>query len=231
MKEETIEDLQLDGLRLIQKKKGFRFGVDAVILSNFAKVKAGDSILDIGTGTGVIPILLSAKTKAQHLTGIEIQEHFAEMAKRSVDLNGLGDRISIVQGDIKDWLTIFGKAKFDLVVTNPPYIEHKTGLENESESVTIARHEVKCSLEDIVSAASGVLKPNGRLAMIHRPHRLVDILEVFRKFDIEPKYLQFVCSHRNESPVMVLIHGTKFGRKELRIQENLYIFDDKEEKE
>jgi len=225
MNEETIDDLQLNGLMLIQKKNSFRFGVDAVLLSDFAKVKKGDKVLDIGTGTGIIPILLAAKTKAKHITGIEIQGEMAEMAVRSVKMNDMSKSISIVQGDIKEWNTIFGKASFDLVVSNPPYIQSNAGLQNFNDSKTISRHEVKCTLEDVVGAAAGLLGPNGRLAMIHRPNRLIDIFEAYRINGIEPKTLRFVYSSHESPPSMVLIQGTKHGKKELKVLKNLYIFD------
>jgi len=220
---ETIEDLQLGGLTILQKKKGFRFGVDAVLLSNFVQVKKGDVVLDIGTGTGIIPILLAAKTQARHITGLEIQEEFAEMAARSVARNSQEKQISIIQGDIKDWESLFGKAKFDLVVSNPPYIEGMSGLKNSSDSVSIARHEIKCTLQDVVAAAAGVLRPNGRLAMIYRPHRLVDLFEAFRANGIEPKTIRFVSANVGDVPSLVVVQGTKFGKKELKVLENLYI--------
>ncbi|MEI6131495.1 MAG: tRNA1(Val) (adenine(37)-N6)-methyltransferase [Bacillota bacterium] len=220
---ETIEDLQLGGLTILQKKKGFRFGVDAVLLSNFVQVKKGDVVLDIGTGTGIIPILLAAKTQARHITGLEIQEEFAEMAARSVARNAQEKQISIIQGDIKDWESLFGKAKFDLVVSNPPYIEGMSGLKNSSDSVSIARHEIKCTLQDVVAAAAGVLRPNGRLAMIYRPHRLVDLFEAFRANGIEPKTIRFVSANVGDVPSLVVVQGTKFGKKELKVLENLYI--------
>ncbi|MEI6603176.1 MAG: tRNA1(Val) (adenine(37)-N6)-methyltransferase [Clostridia bacterium] len=226
MDEETLDDLQLDGLMLLQKKNGFRFGVDAVILADFAQVKKDDLVLDIGTGTGIIPVLLAAKSRAKQITGLEIQQEIAEMAVRSVKMNQLEGRVSILQGDIQEWASLFGKAHFHLVVCNPPYMELDTGMCNATETLSIARHEVTCTLEDIVKAAAGVLQPNGRIAMIHRPHRLVDLFTAFRAHGIEPKTLRFVCPNANAAPSMILVHGTKHGKKELRVRENLYIFDE-----
>ena len=225
MNDETIDDLQLDGLMLIQKKNNFKFGVDAVLLSNFAKVKKGDKILDIGTGTGIIPVLMVAKTQENHITGLEIQKDMADMAFRSIQMNKMCDRVSIVQGDIKDWDKLFGKAKFDLIVCNPPYMQSNAGIHNVNDAKAIARHEVKCTLEDVVRASAGLLKPYGRLAIIHRPARLVDIMVVFRDNFIEPKTLRFIHSNPTSMPSMVLIQGTKQGKKELKILQNLYIFD------
>ena len=225
MKNETIDDLQLDGLKLIQKTDNFRFGVDAVLLSDFAKPKKNDRVLDIGTGTGIIPILIAAKTGAAHITGIEIQPEMAEMASRSVKMNELSERINILHGDIRDWESVFSKGEFDLVVANPPYMSVNSAIKSSSDAKAIARHEIKCTLEDLVSAAAGVLKPNGKFALIHKPARLVDILDLFRKNSIEPKLLRFVFSKNDVPPSMVLVHGTKFGKKELRVKENLYIFN------
>jgi len=226
MDDETIDDLQLDGLMLIQKKSSFRFGVDAVLLSDFAKIKKGDKVLDIGTGTGIIPILLAAKTKADHITGLEIQGQMADMAGRSVKMNQLEHRVSIVHGDIKEWSSLFGKASFDVVVSNPPYIQEKAGMHNSNNAKSISRHEVKCTLDDVVAAAALLLSTNGRLAMIHRPHRLIDICEAFRANGIEPKLMRFVLSNQKAAPTMVLIQGTKHGRKELKVLENLVIFNE-----
>ena len=174
---ERIDDLQRNGYQIIQNEEKFCFGMDAVLLSGYAKVKKGETVLDLGTGTGIIPLLLSAKTEASHLTALEIQEESADMARRSVALNGLSEKISVVTGDIKEATKLFGKATFDVVTSNPPYMTDQHGLKNPNMPKAIARHEVLCSLEDVVREASGVLKPNGRFYMVHRPFRLAEIFE------------------------------------------------------
>ena len=171
---ERIDDLQRNNLRIIQNEEKFCFGMDAVLLSGFAKVKPGERVLDMGTGTGIIPILLSAKTEAEHLTALEIQEESADMARRSVTLNNLQEKIRVVTGDIKEASNLFGKAVFDVVTSNPPYMNDQHGLKNPDLPKAIARHEVLCSLEDVVREASAVLKPNGRFYMVHRPFRLAE---------------------------------------------------------
>ena len=170
---ERIDELQRNGYRIIQKTNGFCFGMDAVLLSGFASVKPGEKALDLGTGTGIIPILLEAKTEGSHFTGLEIQAEMAEMASRSVALNRLEEKVSIVQGDIKEVPTLFEKASFDVVTTNPPYMNDSHGLKNPDLPKAIARHEVLCNLEDVVRAAASALRPGGRLYMVHRPRRLI----------------------------------------------------------
>ena len=196
---ERIDDLQRNGYQIIQNEEKFCFGMDAVLLSGFAKVKPGEQVLDLGTGTGIIPILLSAKTEAGHLTALEIQEESADMARRSVELNGLSEKISVVTGDIKEASKLFGKAVFDVVTTNPPYMNDNHGLKNPDLPKAIARHEVLCSLEDVIREASFVLKPNGRFYMVHRPFRLAEIFAVMQKYKLEPKAMRLVTRLRTRS--------------------------------
>ena len=178
--DERIDDLQRNGYRIIQKKKGFCFGMDAVLLSGFAQVKEGEVAVDLGTGTGIIPILLEAKTKGKHFTGLEIQEEVAEMAGRSVRLNQLENRVDIVRGDIKEASRLFGKASFDVVTSNPPYMNDNHGLKNPELPKAIARHEVFCTLDDVCREASLLLKSGGRFYMVHRPHRLAEIITALK---------------------------------------------------
>lgn len=222
---ETIEDLQNDGLYIIQKKDGFRFGIDAVLLSDFAKVKKGSHIIDIGTGTGIIPILMTAKTDACTFVGLEIQKEFADMAQRSVMMNNL-DSVKIINGDIKKWEGLFSKASFDVITCNPPYMTGSAGLKNDSDSVTIARHEILCNLEDIIVACANVLKPKGSLYMIHRPGRVADIFECMRKHKIEPKMMRFVHSNYHSKPSMVMIKATRGGNAELIVERPLFVYDE-----
>ena len=187
---ERVDDLHRDGHLIIQDPKRFCFGVDAVILSGFAKVKKGENVLDLGTGTGIIPILLAAKTEGKHFTGLEIQTESAEMANRSVLLNELEERVSIKEGDIKEAVQLFGASSFDVVTSNPPYMNDGGGLVNPFAAKAIARHEILCSLEDVVAAAARLLRPLGRFYMIHRPHRLTDIMVLLRQYRLEPKRIR-----------------------------------------
>ncbi|MBE5951047.1 MAG: tRNA1(Val) (adenine(37)-N6)-methyltransferase [Lachnospiraceae bacterium] len=221
---ERIDDLQRNGYQIIQNEGKFCFGMDAVLLSGFVKVKPGEQVLDLGTGTGIIPILLSAKTEAEHLTALEIQEESADMAKRSVELNRLADKISVVTGDIKEASKLFGKAVFDVVTTNPPYMNDKHGMKNPDLPKAIARHEVLCSLEDVIREASYVLKPNGRFYMVHRPFRLAEIFAVMQKYKLEPKAMRLVHPFADKEPNMVLIEGLKGGKSMIKIAPPLIVY-------
>lgn len=225
-KDETIDDLQCDGYRIIQKKSGFRFGMDAVLLANFAKIKKNDIVLDIGTGTGIIPLLLCAKTSAKNIVGIEIQDELVEMAKRSVSLNNAKERLEILKIDVKD-LDFFKKTSFDVVTANPPYIKFGDGIRNLNSKKDISRHEVLCTLDDFLALASKVLKVGGRFFLVHKPERLADILCSMRKFEIEPKYIRFVQPQVSSKPNIVLVSGTKRGGQELKVLPPLYVYDDK----
>ena len=225
---ERVDDLQLNGLRLIQNPSGFCFGIDAVLLSDFAKgsVKKNSRVLDLCTGNGIVPILLSAKTSAAHICGIEIQSEVAEMAQRSVRLNGLEEKISIADGDLKKAPELFGKSVFDNITCNPPYKENMGGLKNAADTLTIARHEIFCTLGGIVDAAAALLKPGGKLAMIHRPERLADIICLMRGARIEPKRLRFVHPSAGKTATMILIEGAKHGRPKLLLEPPLYVHDE-----
>lgn len=224
--DETLEDLQLNGLFLLQKKSSFRFGMDAVLLSNFVTAKKGQRILDLGTGTGIIPVLLSAKTKAEKITGLEIQSDIVDMAHRSIVGNTLNDIIEIVKGDIKEAVSIFGAATYDIVVTNPPYIRSGSGLINTADTKAIARHEIYCTLGDVLKSSAGLLKPQGEFFMVHRPERLTDILEGMRKVKIEPKILRMVCSKVGKEPSLLLVKGLKNGNPGIKILPSLIIYDE-----
>ena len=221
---ERIDDLQRNQYRIIQNEAKFCFGMDAVLLSGYTKVKKGETVLDLGTGTGIIPLLLSAKTEASHFTALEIQEESADMARRSVALNGLSEKITIVTGDIKKATQIFGKAVFDVVTSNPPYMNDQHGLKNPDMPKAIARHEVLCSLEDVVREASAVLKPNGRFYMVHRPFRLAEIFEQLKKYKLEPKAMQLVYPYVDKEPNMVLIECLKGGKPMIKIAPPLIVY-------
>ncbi len=221
---ERLDDLQRNGYKIIQNREKFCFGMDAVLLSGFARVKKGERVLDLGTGTGIIPILLRGKTEGQHFTGLEIQEESAEMARRSVEYNGLTKDVEIVTGDIKEAVSLFGAASFDVVTSNPPYMTGSHGLTNPEEAKAIARHEVLCTLEDVVRQASGTLKPQGRFYMVHRPFRLAEIFGVMSRYKLEPKRMRLVYPYADREPNMVLIEGLKGGRPRITVEKPLIVY-------
>lgn len=223
---ETLEDLQVGGLKLIQKTDGFRFGIDAVLLADFAKSAPSSKTLDLCSGNGIIPILLSHKTKTPEIHGMEIQREICETANRSVKLNGLENRLKLIQGDLKSAAEVYGKRVFDVITCNPPYTPVGCGIANEPETKLIARHEVMCNLEDVISVSSMLLKQKGRLMLVHRPSRLADILCLMRKYDIEPKRIRFVHKGYNSEPSLVLADGAYKGGRELRIAPPLYLYDE-----
>lgn len=221
---ERIDDLQRNGYRIIQNPEKFCFGMDAVLLSGFVRVKKGAEVLDLGTGTGIIPILLEAKTEAAHLTALEIQEESADMARRSVQLNGLGAKIDVVTGDIKEADKLFKAASFDVVTCNPPYMIGQHGLTNPNEPKAIARHEILCTLEDVVRNAAKLLKTGGGFFMVHRPFRLAEIITVMTRYKLEPKRMQLVYPYVDKEPNMVLIEGCRGGRPRMTVEKPLIIF-------
>lgn len=220
---ERIDDLQLKGLKLIQDKNGFCFGIDAVLLANFAKVKKGANVADLGTGTGIIPILIAGKSEAKNIVGVEIQEDVYEMATRSVKLNSLEDRVKIINSDIKTVDKELEINNYHVVTSNPPYM-HTDGIKNPNDKKAISRHEVKCNLEDVIKAASRLVMPRGKFFMIHRPTRLVDIITLGRKYRLEPKVIQFVHPKPKKAPNLVLVEFVKDGRPELKILDPLYVY-------
>ena len=221
---ERIDDLERNGYHIIQDTKRFCFGMDAVLLSGFARVKEGARVLDLGTGTGIIPILLEAKTGAEHLTGLEIQEESADMARRSVLLNGLEDKIDIVTGDIKEAESLFDAASFDVITCNPPYMIGQHGITNEGDAKAIARHEILCTLEDVVSQAAKLLKPGGNFFMVHRPFRLAEIMTVLQAYKLEPKRMQLVYPFVDKEPNMVLIEANRGGKPRLTVEKPLIVY-------
>ena len=223
---ERVDDLQYKGLRLIQDTKGFCFGVDAVLLANFAEIKKGQSVLDMGTGTGIIPILIAGKTQAGKVTGLEIQGHMAEMASRSVRLNHLEERVAIIHGDLKSGVELFGADSFDVVTCNPPYMNPGGGLVNPEDAKAISRHEIKCTLEDVITVGSKLLKHGGKLNIVHRPERLVDIFCLMRANRIEPKRLRMVHPSPGKKANIILVEGAKYGNPQLKTLEPLYVYNE-----
>lgn len=223
---ERLDDLERNGYSIIQSRERFCFGMDAVLLSGFAQVKRGERVLDLGTGTGIIPILLEAKTEGKHFTGLEIQKESADMARRSVLLNNLQEKIDIVTGDIKDASKIFGASSFDVITTNPPYMMGQHGLQNADEAKTIARHEVRCTLEDIIAQSAKLLPQKGRFYMVHRPFRLVEIFCLMHSYGIEPKRMKLVHPYIDKEPNMVLIEGLRGGNARLTVEKPVIVFDE-----
>lgn len=222
---ERLDDLQRNGYQIIQNPAKFCFGMDAVLLSGFIKIKEGEKCLDLGTGTGIIPILLCGKTKGSAFSALEIQEESADMARRSVKLNHLEDKINIVTGDIKEAAKIFGAASFDVITTNPPYMNDQHGIKNIDLPKAIARHEIYCTLEDVIREGSKVLKPNGRFYMVHRPFRLVEIMTLLTKYHLEPKRMQLVHPYVDKEPNMVMIEALKGGKSMIRIEKPLIVYE------
>ena len=222
---ERLDDLQIGGLELIQNPEKFCFGVDAVFLSDFVRVRPGESVLDLGTGNGIIPVLLSAKTKAGHITGLEIQADTAEMARRSVAHNHLEDRIDIVTGDIKEAAELFRPAFFDVITTNPPYMLADHGQRNPDDAKAIARHEILCTLDDILRESMRLMQDKSRFYMIHRPFRLTEIMIKMHEYKIEPKRIRFIHPYIDKEPAMVLIEGVRGAKPRVTVEPPLVIFD------
>lgn len=221
---ERLDDLGIGGYEIIQNPEAFCFGMDAVLLSEFVRIKEGQRVLDLGTGTGIIPILLAAKTKAGHITGMDIQEYSVDMAARSVEHNRLSSRIDIVQGDIKEASHIFGRAVFDAITCNPPYMIDAHGLKNPADCKAVARHEILCTFEDVARETAALLKEGGNFFLIHRPFRLVEILNTLARYKIEPKTMRFVYPFVDKEPNMVLIHGKKGAKSRVTIERPLIIY-------
>lgn len=223
---ERVDDLQIDNLKIIQNPDWFCFGTDAVLLSDFASktIKKDAKILDLCSGNGIIPILISSKSKASKIYGLEIQECVEEMAERSIKLNNLEDKITMICGDLKEAESYFGRSFFHNIICNPPYKESGGGLTCKTDPVTLARHEILCSLEDIIRVSSILLEPGGKLCMIHRPERLADILCLMRSYKIEPKRLRFVHPSAEKTATMILVEGAYCGRPKLFLEPPLYVY-------
>jgi len=223
---ERIDDLQLNNLKIIQNKDCFCFGIDAVLLSDFAKdIRNNSKVLDLGTGTGIIGTLLCAKTKLSKIYGIDIQEDVCDMASRSIKLNNLEDKFEIINSNIKDLNNIFEEASFDAIVSNPPYKKDNSGLKNDTETKLISRHEITASLEDFIKVSSKLLKNNGNIYIVHRPERLSDLFYLLKKYNLEPKKLRMVQSYIDSKPKLFLVKATKNAKSFLNIEEPLIIYN------
>ena len=221
---ERLDDLGRNGYQLIQDPQKFCFGIDAVLLSDYAKVKRGEKALDLCTGNGVIPILLEAKNRGEHYSGLEIQPECVDLARRSVSYNHRDDKISIVEGDVCNASQIFGRESMEVVTVNPPYMIGQHGITNEADAKTIARHEIKCTLDDVVRESSRILKFNGRFYMVHRPFRLVEIFTTMTRYHIEPKRMRLVHPYADKEPNMVLIEGLKGGKSRITVEKPLVVY-------
>ncbi|WP_182201631.1 tRNA1(Val) (adenine(37)-N6)-methyltransferase [Paraliobacillus salinarum] len=229
---ELKEDERLDylltdqSMQIIQSPSVFSFSIDAVLLAHFARIplKRG-KILDLCTGNGVVPLLFSKKTRAA-ITGVEIQARLYDMAQRSVAMNQKEEQIQLIHGDLKDMPARFGNDKFDVVTVNPPYFQtEQKAHQNKNDYLTIARHEILCSLEDVVQACSKLAKSGGKVAMVHRPNRLVEILTLFKQYKLEPKRIQFVYPKEGKEANILLIEAIRDGNPDLHIHPPLYVFE------
>lgn len=224
--DESIDDLDLNGLRLIQKEKAFRFGIDAVLLSDFANVKTKHRVIDLCTGTGIVPFLIYGKYNPKEIWGIEIQEEMEEMASRSAKLNNVEEIVKFKCGDLKDKNLVNEIGRFDVLTVNPPYKLNNAGIVNPNDKLAIARHEILCNLEDVIIAARRLLKDNGRMFIVHRPERLADIFGLMRKYNIEPKRVKMVQPNVNRAANIVLVEGQRDGGAFLKWEKPLYVYDE-----
>lgn len=222
---ERLDDLQIKGYEIIQSPGRFCFGIDAVLLSDFANAKGKENVLDLGTGTGILPILMAAKYQANSFTGLEIQEESADMARRSVEYNDLQEKIRIVTGDIKTASQTFGNQSFEVITSNPPYMIGDHGLKNDNEALYIARHEALCNLDDLLRESARMLKMKGRFFMVHRPFRLPEILSKMLSYGIEPKRMRLVHPYVDKEPNMVLIEGLRGGKPRMTVEPPLIVYN------
>lgn len=223
---EKIEDLNLKGYKIIQTKDGFCFGSDAVLLAKFASFKKGSRVLDLCTGTGIIPVLSWARHSLSQIDAVEIMPNVASMAQRTMALNNLSDKIRVINADLKDAVEIFGKRQFDAVTCNPPYMPVGDGIVNPNDYLAVARHEICCTLDDVVRVSADLLKSHGKLFMVHRADRLCDVITTFRKYSIEPKRLSMVQSNSKSAPNLILVEGSLYGKIQLTITKPVCMYDD-----
>lgn len=223
---ETLDDLQLKDICIIQKREGFRFGIDAVLLANFANVKKKHKVMDLCTGTGIVPFIIKGKKEPEKIVGLEIQNKFVEMANRSIKINGFNDTMEFLHGDLKDKELLKSIGRFDVVTVNPPYKLEKSGIVNPNDKYAIARHEVMCNLDNVIEACRIVLKDNGRLYMVHRPERLADIFCIMRKYKIEPKRVQMVHPNTKKPANILLVEGQRDGGAYLKWEPPMYVYND-----
>lgn len=223
---ERIDDIGFGTLRLIQKPNAFCYGIDAVLLADYAKLKKQSRVCDLGTGTGIVPLILSHKTEASDIWGVEVQQESYERAVRNVELNQLSSYLHMLHSDVLHVKKHFEQGSFDAVVSNPPYMGRVAGLKNEEVEKTIARHETTAGLEEFMAAAAFLLRERGDFYIVHRPSRLVDLCELGRKYRLEPKHMRFVSPNRNKKPNILLVHFVKYGNAELKLEEPLFVYEE-----
>ena len=222
---ERLDELQRNGYQIIQNPDTFCFGMDAVLLSGFVTAKEGDVLLDLCSGNGILPILLEAKTKCTHLTGLEIQDEIADMARRSVEINHLSEKVSIVTGDVKEADKLFSSASFDCITCNPPYMIGQHGLTNPDAPKAIARHEILCTFDDIAAMAARLLKPGGHFFLVHRPFRLAELIVTLSEYKLEPKRMKLVYPYVDKEPNMVLLEAVRGGKPRMTVEKPLIVFE------
>ncbi|MCD8009575.1 MAG: tRNA1(Val) (adenine(37)-N6)-methyltransferase [Lachnospiraceae bacterium] len=221
---ERVDDLQRDGYRILQNPQKPCFGLDAVLLSDFTHVKRGETVLDLGTGTGILPILLAAKTEGQSFTGLEIQKALADMARRSIGLNALEERITVEEGDLREASVRFGRAAFDVVVSNPPYMKEDQGRTSPHDARALTRHEIACTLEDVVRETARVLRVGGRFDLVHRPGRLGEIFEALHRHRLEPRRMRLVYPYADREANLVLLEAVRGGKPGMKVEAPLIIY-------
>lgn len=221
---ERIDDLQIKGYQIIQNSDGFCFGMDAVLLSDYAKIRKNGLVMDLCSGTGIIPILLEAKYPVKYIEGLEYQEESVSMANRSILLNHQEGKIHFTRGDVREVREHYKSDSFDYVTCNPPYMVNTHGLTNGDYKKAIARHEILCNLEDVILAAKWLLKPAGHLIMVHRPFRLAEILYQLKVHKLEPKRIRFVYPYIDKEPNMVLIDAVKGGKQRITVDPPFIVY-------
>ncbi len=221
---ERVDELERNGYRIIQNPKKFCFGMDAVLLTGFARARESDRLLDLGTGTGIIPLLMESKYHCAHRSGLEIQADSADMAARSVEMNGLSDKIDIITGDIREADHIFLSASFDCITCNPPYMIGRHGIANPDAPKAIARHEILCTFEDVARQTEKLLKPGGHFFLVHRPFRLAEIMTALAGHKLEPKRMRLVYPYADREPNMVLLEAVRGGKPRMTVEKPLIVF-------
>lgn len=219
---ERIEDLG-DGFKIIQDKTKFCYGTDAVALSEFITAKPGEKAIDLCSGTGIIPILLAKNTRCTDFTALEIQKEMCDLISRSVELNGLNEKIKVFCGDLKKVKDYFNSGEFDVVSVNPPYMRPNTGKVSLDTSVLIARHEILCNLEDVICSAAFLLKSGGRFYLVHRTERMADIFVLMRRYRVEPKKMTYVSANHESAPSLILVEGQKDRKSGLIVTKPKYV--------
>ena len=222
--DETLDDLQ-NGYFILQSQNGFRFGMDAVLLAEFTEIRPQERVLDLGCGNGILPLLLAARYPDLHMIGLELNADSAELAGRNMAYNHLEDRILIEEGDIREAVSRFGAASFDVLVSNPPYMILSHGKVSPNSRIAMARHEVCCTFRDLAGSAAGLLRDHGRLYLVHRPFRLAEIMDTLREFRLEPKRMRLVHPFADREANLVLIEAVRGGNQRITVEPPLIVYE------